>query len=305
MNKNAEQLLEKLNQYPRRLNKKQKARFRKLLHAILSDSGYSSRDQKNKGLLRSVNIETDCDAPDYLIAAHYDTPTIMPPWMDGLFRLFGHTRQILIIVIMIFLGIGLNLIGYAGEIVLSVLGLSLLTLAFPNPRNDNDNTSGVLGCLLLARKVADDPILKDKVKFVFFDHEEWGLVGSSAFARYKRSLGVDLRRLRIITLDCIGRGDIPMVVRNGKSPFAETLHQSLKEQNPNTLIKDSGIIPLSDNYSFKTAGAVNISVFNRSLIPGGYVIDRVHLPSDKGLDFSRVHQVVDGVYDYMRSESKA
>ena len=304
MQTTTEKLFKELQRYPRRLTRKEKQKFRYFLKEKLENLGYDPREQKSKGFIKSVNIETHCNAPLYLVAAHYDTPTVMPPWLDGLFRLFGHTRQILIFVIMMAVGALLNLAGVTGEVILAVLFASLATLIIPNPHNANDNTSGVLGCLRLAESIADDTILKDQVKFVFFDHEEWGLLGSSAFVRYKNSMSIATNHLKVITLDCIGRGDIPMVIRNGKSAYAGALYEHLKQFNEQTQEMNSGIIPLSDNYSFKNQGAVNVSVFKRSWIPGGYVIENVHLPADKKIDFSRVDQVVNGVLSFIKNEKQ-
>jgi hypothetical protein len=50
---------------------------------------------------------------------------------------------------------------------------------------------------------------------------------------------------------------------------------------------DMAWLPLSDNYTFKQEKAINISFADKSLVPGGYYIPRIHSPADNDFNVER------------------
>ncbi len=302
-----EQIVNELERYPKRLRKRQKQAFRSFLHKTLNDLGLPTTEYKSKRLLKSVNVFTKTEAPDVIVMAHYDTPTIIPPWMNGFFQLIGHTRQILFIIVIIAVFSVLRFFGSVGDIIHYILLAPLLTLLIPNPHNANDNTSGVAGLLYLAQHIAKDEELKKRVQLVFVDNEEWGLLGSSDLRRYWLRHGIPFHRSKIISLDCIGQGNVPMVIQNGESNIAGILFEIMNKDRPETRLKNMKFIPLSDNFSFRHEGAVNISLFNKSLIPGGYYIVHAHSPRDKSVNAEHIswvaHRVLDYIYHLKNTES--
>ena len=60
-------------------------------------------------------------------------------------------------------------------------------------------------------------------------------------------------------------------------------------------------IPLSDNYTFRDLGAIDISYADRSIVPGGYYIPRVHTPMDKDFSPEKTALLVDGLRNYLQN----
>ena len=81
-----------------------------------------------------------------------------------------------------------------------ILGLMIAGPA--NPCNLNDNTSGVITLLEIARSMPDNQ--RKKVAFVLFDLEEAGLIGS---ASYRKAHRAQTDRQMVLNLDCVGDGD--------------------------------------------------------------------------------------------------
>lgn len=178
-------IYKKLDEYPKRFFRKQKDQFLAFISSELFSYGYNTEVVEGQYIVKSKNLETNCENPQIIIGAHYDTPTILPFYFEYLFRLFGHTRQFLLIGAM-FLFVTLynpmtqelDAFYWIFKPIELIFILSFLFLLFPNPSNRNDNTSGIATLLYLAKKLSNNSNMKDKVKFMFFDNEELGLLGS-------------------------------------------------------------------------------------------------------------------------------
>jgi hypothetical protein len=62
-------------------------------------------------------------------------------------------------------------------------------------------------------------------------------------------------------------------------------------------------MPLSDNYAFRKAGAINISFADPSLIPGGYYIPKIHVPADNDLSPTNLSSLVTGLTEFLLHET--
>lgn len=71
-----------------------------------------------------------------------------------------------------------------------------------NPSNANDNTSGVITLLEIAKSMPENQ--RKRVCFVLFDLEEAGLIGS---ASYRKAHKARTDRQMVLNLDCVGDGD--------------------------------------------------------------------------------------------------
>jgi hypothetical protein len=80
--------------------------------------------------------------------------------------------------------------------------LALMMIGPANKHNANDNTSGVVTLLEIARSMPASH--RRKVCFVLFDLEEAGLIGS---ASYRKTHKAATDRQIILNLDCVGHGD--------------------------------------------------------------------------------------------------
>ena len=233
----------------------------------------------------------------------------MPFWVDWIYRLFGHTRQIagtifLIAVLYLptvfsFMPTGLEA---AWQALQAFLFLSFFVLLIPNPRNREDNTSGVIGLLALAEWLKDRPELRERVQFAVLDNEEWGLLGSTGLKNVWDVDGHPYSRAAIINLDCISRGSHPLVVHHGVDRLANRLLPRLKAVLPNARKINMGRIPLSDNYTFREQGAVDISLGEPSWIPGGYHIPRIHTPRDDDFTPENTEKVVRAILEFVEGD---
>jgi len=150
-------IFELLKAYPKRFRRTEKEAFLQAATQLLENWGYKTRQLEKQGKIwTSVNLETKVKNPEFIILAHYDTPTMLPPWFEPFIRIFGHTRPFLLsIVLLVFFALLIYLPGKVFAILAIVIGLSFLMILLPNPKNYNDNTSGVLGLLSLAEQLKD------------------------------------------------------------------------------------------------------------------------------------------------------
>ena len=299
--------------FPRRLTRKQKEGFLSAIKEVLQTRDYETEQTKIRhwGIPNRVLL-TKCKKPKVIFLAHYDTPTIMPPGISPIYRLFGHTRQgissIFLIVLMLALFIfhswleivGLGYWATAYLVVISLL--FVVPIFFPNPFNAEDNTSGVLSLLALADWIADKPY-KDAVQFVFLDNEEWGLIGSQALKKRWQKQGHLHSETIIINLDCVSRGRKPLVVYHKNDRMARKVLPFIQSYLPETEIFDMKHTPLSDNFTFRKEGAINISYTNPSIIPGGFYIPGIHSPNDRAFFPEKTALLIDESRRFSTSET--
>lgn len=202
-----------LAQFPIRKSKKQKQAFRDAVLEYAEAQGYTCHVEK--GSMSSQNVIIgDPEKAKYLVTAHYDTPARMflPNFITPCNFIVFLAYQLLV------LGLFMMVAFFAGYLTYQILpsfalaydvGLIVyfvvlvVMMAGPaNKNNANDNTSGVVTVLEMARTMPEN--LRDRVCFVLFDLEEIGLVGSSSFRKKHKKTTNDLI---ILNLDCVGDGD--------------------------------------------------------------------------------------------------
>ena len=306
-------IYKELDKYPKRISRKQKNILLSYLENKLQSFGYKSEKSESRYFVKCINLETVNENAEVIIGAHYDTPTILPFHFEYLFRLFGHTRQIFMMFCLgIFFGVLISLlmkidnVGWLLKSLEYTFYISFLSLLIPNWQNKNDNTSGVAALLKIAENIANNDNLKAKVKFVFFDNEELGLLGSMMQKRKWNKQNIDLSSKKFISIDCVARGEIPVIVYHTKNDsIAKDLQQIFEDQSISVIIKKMSVLPLSDNYSFKEFGGVNISWMNKSFIPGGYFIKNIHTPRDNSVEYDKIELVCDVVEKYLTIKSSA
>lgn len=208
-----------LSKHEVRKTDRQKLAFIDWVREYAGEHGIAVTVEDSEKTIRSRNILLgDVEHARTIITAHYDTcarmllPNFSTP---GCLPLFVLEQTLLTLLI----GLGGWIAGrgvYAlvsawghplAAGILSALGAAagamlvlLLMLAGPaNPHTANDNTSGVLAVLLLAKRMKEMP----GVAFVLFDHEEKGLFGSQAFIKAHPQAA----RRFLVNLDCVGDGD--------------------------------------------------------------------------------------------------
>ena len=291
--------------YPKRITRKQKKQFLDELAAQLQAFGLATEKITVKKVMTSTNLVTKCDNPRVILMAHYDTPTLSPFWFSWLFSLFGHTRQILgMMALLAFLLLPFfwpAFSPYAPLFHLFII-LTMLTLLIPNPHNREDNTSGVIGLMALAQWLGERPAIQQRVQLVFLDNEEWGLLGSIGLKQLWDKEGHPYQQAAIINLDCISRGQRPLLIYHKQAGLAQKLLPRLQKYLPTIKPVNMGPFPLSDNYTFRRQGAVDISYADPALIPGGYVIRNIHTPSDNDFTPENMIPLIHALTDYLQTE---
>ena len=172
---------------------------------------------------------------------------------------------------------------YLAELI-TIFGLLFLLIAGPaNKHNANDNTSGVLALIKLIREMPED--VRAQCAFVFFDHEEAGLLGSSSLAqKYKN----DLKTTPVFNMDCIGEGEHILFVYHKKNckdlvPLLESLQGDEKYK---VVVKSSSkaLYP-SDHASFKCGVGVAAMNYKKGL---GLYLSRLHTKNDTVCSFENI-----------------
>lgn len=204
--------LDILEQFPIRKTKQQKQAFRAAVQSYAEKLGYPVTEEK--GSFSAYNlILGDPETAKFLVTAHYDTcanmllPNFITPCNVPLYLLYQLGLVLLIGAAAIAVGVAAGLLFGSGVVRWSILivyfGLLALLIVGPaNKNNANDNTSGVITLLEIARTMPENQ--RHKVCFVLFDLEEAGLIGSASYRKkHKKASDYQL----VLNLDCVGDGD--------------------------------------------------------------------------------------------------
>ena len=211
-----------LEQFPVRKTKKQKQMFRNAVSDWLSRNGYGCREESGSLGARNLVIG-DPEKAKFLITAHYDTcagmlvPNLITPCNVVLFVLYQLVISAVILLPAVLLGIAVGWLTdsfFVGQLVFLILiwvNIALLLCGPANPRNANDNTSGVVTLLEIAGTLPENQ--RDKVCFVLFDLEELGVIGS---ASYRKAHKAQVEKQIILNMDCVGDGNEILLFPTGK-----------------------------------------------------------------------------------------
>ncbi len=201
-----------LQDFPVRKSKKQKSAFRSSVCEYAGSLGYSTAVEKGSGAYNVVI--GDPQKAKHLITAHYDTPAVLPfPNLITPCNFWAFLGYQILITLAILLPTFLvermvtaatesRDIGFLAWYVSFVTMFGLMLAGPANINNYNDNTSGVIAVLQLAKELSDSG--REDVAFVLFDLEEMGLVGSAAYQKKHKK---QTKNQIIWNMDCVGNGD--------------------------------------------------------------------------------------------------
>ena len=292
-----EKPMDVLHQFPIRKTRKGKAAFRDSVTAYAENLGYSVTVEKGTFGCQNV-ILGDPKTAKYLVTAHYDTPASigLPNFITPCNLLIYLLWQFLIVGLLlaatIAVGILVMLLTKNELLVfwaayLFYFGILFLMLLGPaNKSNANDNTSGVVTVLEIARSMPS--IHRDKVCFVLCDLEEAGLIGS---ASYRKAHKAESQNQIIVNLDCVGDGDHIVIFPTKK------LKKDKKKLNPIytccgqfgrkfVTIRDKGFsVYPSDQKNFPYG--VGIAAFHKGKF--GLYLNRIHTKKDTVLEETNVN----------------
>jgi hypothetical protein len=286
-----------LTAFPVRKSGKQKQAFRDAVQTYARDLGYETSVEKGNGA-HNVIIGNP-DTAKYLVTAHYDTcarmivPNLITPcnfftfilyqlFVTGMFfaAAFAVSSAVGVLAKDAVLG---RMVGYGVVWVL----LILMMVGPANKHNANDNTSGVVTVLEIARTMPE--MHRDKVCFVLFDLEEVGLFGSAAYRQKHKKQSNDQI---VLNLDCVGDGDEIVFFPRKKLCKDEQKLRHLcscvgRYGKKSIAVKNKGFrIYPSDQTQFPYG--VGIAAFHRKKWVGLYCA-RIHTPKDTVLELTNVN----------------
>ena len=204
-----------------RKTKEQKTRFIAFLQSRLPELRV-----EEGGLPRCRNLVLgDPESADVVFTAHYDTCARLPfpNFITPKNLLIYLAYQLLIILpffalgglaafVLIRLGVYEPAAIMLGWLAAFAAILYVFLLGPANPHTVNDNTSGVVMLCELIGTLRPEEL--SRCAFVFFDHEETGLFGSSFFAsKHKKAM----KKRLLINFDCVSDGDDLLIVQSGRA----------------------------------------------------------------------------------------
>lgn len=282
--------------FPVRKSRQQKQAFRDAVQENARSLGYSCHVEQ--GSFHSRNIVVgDAEQASFLLTAHYDTcarmlvPNLITPCNFLGFVVYQIFLTALVVLPPIFLGALLRAVTGAEAFLwlgyLLIWGnLALMLFGPANRSNANDNTSGVVTLLEIARTMPENQ--RSKVCFVLFDLEEAGLIGSSSYRKAHRQA---TNRQLILNLDCVGDGDhLRMFPTKALKKDRRKLISLYKAcgyfGKKNLLVQEKGFsIYPSDQMQFPYG--VGICALHKSKF--GLYLGRIHTSADTVLDQTNVN----------------
>ena len=237
-----------------------------------------------------------------IFGAHYDTCAVMP--FPNLITPKNILFYILysVLVCLPFLALGAAAAWLLSLVTDSALAMywTFLSVYFasffgmmlfgrPNRHTVNDNTSGVITLCELMETLP--PCMREQVCFVFFDHEENGLLGSKFFYKTHKTA---LKNTPVINFDCVSDGDHIMLVQSKPflKQYRDTLKAAFADEDGLTLHfeKSSTTLYPSDQGNFPTS--VGVAALKRGWV--GLYLDRIHTLRDTVMKEENIRYLVDG-----------
>ncbi|MBQ7915540.1 MAG: M28 family peptidase [Firmicutes bacterium] len=295
-----------LTQYQVRKSNKEKTAFIDYLKNRLNDYDITV-EENGKGVFKSRNIVVgNPEEAQVILTAHYDTcpvipfPNLMAPTNPLIFIAY----QLLLVVIMVLIG-GVfavpafllshdPLITYYAFLAGLLLFLGQVMFGYPNKHTANDNTSGIIVLTQFLERLPQ--ACRDKICVVYFDNEEKGLLGSSAFAKAHEEV---TKTKLLVNLDCVGDGDNIVCMAKFKARkeplydlLAECMQESAGSFDGRFLQRKMKFMMFpSDQAHF--AKGVGICALRKS--PIGMYCARIHTPMDTRCREENVEYLVTGL----------
>lgn len=280
-----------LDDFQTRKTKAPKNNFINFLISELEKNEIYAKIDESGSIIKSRNIVIgDISKANVIFTAHYDTapklpfPNFITP-KNLLFYIFYQILILLPLFIMCFLVSFISMILFknvlAAYFLCAFLAFGFVYLIMfgkENKNTANDNTSGIITLCEIMLNMTKDELAT--VAFVFFDNEELGLIGSSAFAR---KYNQEIKNKIVVNFDCVSDGETMMLVVNGAArkvyadniASAYTFYDDLKVKP--FITKTITTFYPSDQMNFPINIGVAALKHKRFL---GYYLDRIHTKHD-------------------------
>ncbi len=262
------------------------------------------------GLFRSRNLVIgDLNSAKVVFTAHYDTCAALPfPNLLMPKNILGTILYILLLCLPLFaISFALSTaaifltdnfwVAYFADLLVLAAFLFLMFGGRPNRNTVNDNTSGVLMlCELLERL---DEGERAQAAFVFFDNEEYGMLGSAQFRKKHKA---EMKQKLLINFDCISDGNHILLIlsRKARLAYGERMREafSAAQEKCVQMEKSSAVFYPSDQMQFPVHAGV--AAFRRSRFWGLY-LGRIHTKRDTVMDESNIECLFEGMRRFLQS----
>lgn len=241
------------------------------------------------GLLKCRNLVIgDVETADVVFGAHYDTckalpvPNMLFPKRPILFVLYQFLIILPILIasitslVVVLLLTDNFLISYLAMIAVYGIGGWLLLGGGANTHTANDNTSGVV-TLCEAMELMD---IKQRANaaFVFFDHEETGMWGSSLFRKMHTCA---MRDKLLINFDCVSDGNhfLIIVSKKARIQYGEMLRSAFSDIEGKCIRFEKAATTLCPSDQMRFSCSVGVIALKRKRMIGLY-LDRIHTKHD-------------------------
>ncbi|HEY8362672.1 MAG TPA: M28 family peptidase [Tissierellaceae bacterium] len=294
-----------IKKYGIRFFPRQKEKFREYIKDEMEKLGWDTE------IIKKNIVVGDVEKAEYVFTAHYDTPGKIPNFLRYLLEIFGHLKQIQAIIVFFIMYyiyrfaitklVDLNIIPIFVSDLLQILPALVIIIAIfiPNRSNYNDNTSGVLTLLNIAHEISMKNLDKEKIAYIFFNNEEWGLLGSAAMKKHFKKKKIDISKKKVINFDCVGNGDTILITHGKKEDLAKEIQERLKISSPCNVERFKyKIIPLSDDYTFRKDGVIGILYCKRTKL-GGFYFPDIHCSKDKVVNIENIEFLTNEIINYI------
>ena len=277
----------------------QKSAFIEYVQGLAREWGYSCRVESGSFGVKNI-VVGDISRAKIVYGAHYDTAPVLPfpnfitPKNFAVYLLYNFVIILGIVAISALVGGVCGVFSLSGGIatlavrITYVLLLLLLLVGPANKHTANDNTSGVTLLIDIMRELPQDK--RDEVAFVFFDLEEAGLIGSSAFEKAHRA---QMKDKLLVNFDCVSDGDhILLITRKGSRRWNETLAKAFPSSDGFAVeVVDKGVFYPSDQARFNCG--VGVAALN-STKRGILYTDKIHTKHDTVCNEENIDFLVEG-----------
>ncbi len=250
----------------------------------------------------------DPESADVVFTAHYDTcarlpfPNFITPKNLVVYLLYQllillpfFALAALLSILLVRLGLDGPLSFMIGYIAMFAAVMYVFLLGPANPHTVNDNSSGVVTLCELIAALSEDE--RARCAFVFFDHEETGLIGSATFAsKHKKAM----RDRLVVNFDCVSDGDHILIVqsRRAKKRAGEALARSFEPSGDKQVCLEGpfGAFYPSDQMQFPCG--VGVAAMNKAPLLGLYM-SRIHTARDTVCDERNFSYLVEGARRFL------
>ncbi|MBO5779384.1 MAG: M28 family peptidase [Clostridia bacterium] len=294
-----------MDRYQIRKTKAQKSDFIQYIQTLAAEKGYACKVENGSMGARNI-VVGDPDHAKVVYTAHYDTCPVLPfpnfitPKHFGIYLLYQLLLTLFILVAAFgsayLVGFLIGWLGFIPEWMVPLLGIlvpySILYLLLFGPANRhtaNDNTSGVTVLVDILCALPEEQ--KENVALVFFDLEEMGMIGSTAFAKAHKEAMKD--RL-LVNFDCVSDGlNLLFALRKSAEKFAPAIQSAFASDGTFSVeVTSKGVFYPSDQMNFPCG--VGVAALKCSKKGKVLYMDRIHTPKDTVYQEENISFFVEG-----------